>query len=222
MENLFGINQLIEIEVPKGNINEGKYNTRIEDIIEEGILIAMPIFQGRLILLTPDNEIILWIMKDSAAYACRCKVIKRLKEPIPLILLSTPVKIDKIQRRKFYRLDAKIPLNLAIINETQNIETENLSFIDIHTIDISGGGLSFIYKKEFIPKGQKVIIKLNIVNEELIFFGKIVWVKEPDNLINQDKNLYGIEYLNISEKTRDKIIQWIFTRQMELRRKGLI
>src|SRR5690554_4700612 len=111
MLDSFKINQIIDIEVEEGADFSGIYRTRVEDIKENSIVIAMPMDKGNYLPLRPGSEVIIWYWDKSASYAYYCKVIERFMEPIPLISVGwPPFKTKKIQRRGYVR----VPVNLSL------------------------------------------------------------------------------------------------------------
>jgi c-di-GMP-binding flagellar brake protein YcgR len=210
------INQIIEIEIEPGSDYSGIYRTRVEDLDEKGIVIGMPINKGNLVPLRPNTVVIIWHWDNSASYAYYCKVKERIFEPVPLVSLDWPFQKKKIQRRNFVRVPANLEIEFALVKEDSREET----YYKSHIRDLSGGGTQFISKVKF-QKGDILKIRLFVPNEIINCKAKVMWV-EYEIKDNLERYLIGIKYIDIPEKVRDKIIKYVFTRQRELIKKGVL
>nr|WP_242969971.1 PilZ domain-containing protein [Clostridium chauvoei] len=80
-------------------------------------------------------------------------------------------------------------------------------------LDLSGGGMK-IRAKENLKKGDILLVNINYNDIKLDLKGRVVRVKEEN-----DNYLCGVSFLNIDNKTREKIIKIVFIilrRQSEL------
>ena len=212
MLDFLKINQIIEIEVELNTDFSDTYRTRVEDIKQEGIAIGMPIDKGNYVPLRPGQEVILWHWDNSDSYAYYCKVRDRTFEPIPLVFLEWPYKKKKVQRR----LSVRVPTNLQLEYKLANEDAFKKAFIR----DLSGGGAQFVSKSKLI-KGDILKINVFLPTEIISCTAKVmrVYTEEKDN--NQ-RYLIGIKYLDVPEKIIDKLIKYVFERQRELIRKGVL
>lgn len=216
LEN-FKINQIIDIEVEPGTSFSGTYRTRVEDINETSIVIAMPIDKGNYVPLRPGSEVIIWHWDNSASYAHYCKVKERLVEPIPLVFLEwPPYQTKKIQRRGFVRVPVNLQLEYMLDNEQEKEEIYHKALIR----DLSGGGTQFTSKNKLI-KGDILKIKLFLPNETINCKARIMWVY-TEIRDKTERFLIGIKFIDLPEKVREQIIKYVFQRQRELIQKGVL
>ncbi|KJS87500.1 MAG: hypothetical protein JM58_03945 [Peptococcaceae bacterium BICA1-8] len=212
MLDFLKINQIIEIEVEQETDFSGTYKTRIEDIKQDGIAIGMPIDKGGYVPLRPGQEVIIWHWDNSASYAYYCIVRDRSFETIPLIFLEWPYKTKKIQRRGSVRVPTNLPLEYKLGNE----DAFNKTFIR----DLSGGGAQFVSKRKLI-KGDILKINVFLPTEIISCTAKVRRVYTEVKNDNQ-RYLIGMEFIDIPEKISDKLIKYVFQRQRELIRKGVL
>ena len=211
----------IELEVSEGEY-QGKYRTKIEEIGENIISIGVPLVEGQFIPLREGTELQVIFTDESAAYAFSSTIVKRIASPIPTFFIEVPQKIRKIQRRQFVRIPVFQELSYRIVDEERFAEKgdgqegdgeEKKGFAQ----DLSGGGLLLKFSEELPPK-TKIKIKMLIDTAQLeIPAIAIRSVKEDDKVY-----LVSVAFTDISEKTRDKIIKYIFSIQREMLRKGLV
>lgn len=210
----FSINSKIEISY--GN---DYYKSSIEDIGDNSISISIPIKDGQYVPLRSGEtvEAIYYYEKD--IYKFYSTVIDRKIDKIPIIRLVYPEEVFKIQRRRFVR----VPIVCSIIyskliykGNNSNLDKSQSKLKAIIT-DLSGGGMK-VKIKEDIKKGDILLSHIVIENSEVEVKGKVVRVeKDSENKLN----VCGISFIDLDERTREKIIRFIFQIMREQMRKGL-
>jgi c-di-GMP-binding flagellar brake protein YcgR len=92
-------------------------------------------------------------------------------------------------------------------------------------IDVSGGGIQLkLSQLNDIAIGDELEFKLQLQSLELeTARGEIVRIcTEEDPEIEEEMYSLGIKFIGLSDQMREEIIEWVFVKQRELRRKGLI
>lgn len=210
------VNDNIEIEIKKGYY-KGQYQSRISDKNEDELYVLIPYNEGNLVPIGLGVEIEILIASDSAAYKFKSKVINRIKEPIPQLVLERPVEEDfiKIQRRKYFRLEVK--RNVYYRRVDKNWEPKDEEFTKSSTIDISGGGIKMVLNED-LPNNIFLELMLDIpaIEDVKIISETIRKYELPDG------KAVGIEFLDINYRSRDALMGWLFDYQRKLRKKGLI
>lgn len=159
---------------------------------------------------------------DKISYRFIANIADRQSDKIPLLVVQLPPReeIKKTQRRSDVRVPAILhgQLTIKATNPTQPFKIE--------TNDISGGGISF----QTAPSvelsvgnevsGTVVVPTQNRGNENIPFMGEIVRVQMPDE--NNRFIVCSLKFTYIMEKDRDILIKYIFMRQLELKRKGML
>lgn len=116
----------------------------------------------------------------------------------------------KTQRRAYYRL--KYMVNGFVKS------LENDKACEMLIQDISGGGTRATVSVSFYV-GEKIECVLHMDNEKVIVVATVV---RALRLSDQRRYELGIRFEDVSEKNQNKIIAYIFQKQGELRKKGLI
>lgn len=193
--------------VLNGNIsifddNNKSYKSLIQEISNESILINIPCGEGEYYYLEEEKEYEMNYYNGSMYYIFNTTLIGKEKESnnnMPLYRIKYPYNVKKIQRRDFVRVDFIDYLKY------RRIENDNNSWKDGMILDMSGGGLR-VTTNEVLNEDDVVILKLNISDEEIELEGKIV----RDIGSGAKGKIYGVEFIDISEGKRDKIIREVF------------
>lgn len=202
----------IELVVQEGEY-QGRYRTRIEEVGKRILSIGVPIVHGQFIPLREGTNLEITFADEITAYSFSTTIIKRISMPIPTFIMEYPAKIHKIQRRQYVRVQVFRPCGYRTL-ENEGISDEKKGFMN----DLSGGGMLF-KTDERIPSQSLVLLKIPIGKDEIEIPGIVIRsVREED----KDSYLVSIQFHEISEKIRDKIIGFVFDLQREMRKKGLM
>ncbi|HHV65659.1 MAG TPA: pilus assembly protein PilZ [Peptococcaceae bacterium] len=205
--------QFIKVIVAEGEY-QGSYRTKIVAVQENSTLsIGVPMIEGEFVPLRVRTKIEVVFSDSISAYSFQSTILERLAEPIPTLIIKYPGIIQKIQRRKYVRIPLTRPLKYRVFREQGN-EDEKIGAMK----DLSGGGLRFQTKEE-LPLQTKLTVRANMDTKELEIPGLVIRTTK-----DEETDLYNIsiQFLDISEKTRDEIISYVFKIQREMLRKGLI
>ncbi|MGI5911167.1 MAG: flagellar brake protein [Syntrophomonadaceae bacterium] len=211
------VNQLIEIEVLNGETTE-YLPSRIEELKDKYIFISMPMSKGVLLPMHLGEEIKVILRGKSGTYGFSSKIVGRRKEPIPFLIIVKPKKLISIkQKRDYVRLTVALPVRFRTVNE----EGEKGNTEEGVTVDISAGGVLF-YTKSEIKDDQKVEIELQFsTNEWFSCYAHVVRIFER-NKYEKNAVRIAVEFDNISETQRDRIFKYIFEKQREWIKKGIL
>lgn len=104
------------------------------------------------------------------------------------------------QRRKYYRINKKLPVTIKIDGRMYSS----------YTLDISEGGLS-LAAPEHIVKNTDIVCKISFSNNnDIIVNSKVVW-------IDFDESGYpvkmGIKFVDLDEEDRKKLRDYVFEEQ---------
>ena len=196
------------------------YATRVEDIRPDGIVIAMPMRKAVPVFL-PEGELFEGkLIKDGVLYAFQSCLRSRSMVPLPVWLISEPSTIKKIQLRSFVRLDIGLPAALWTLDDDGNRQEATKQ--TAVTRNISGGG-ALVGSPIGYEKGTTVAVRLTCDKETTIdIIGKIVR-SVPEFRDAGAPPLYslGIQYIDLEERQRRRIIQFINAKQIERRQRGV-
>jgi c-di-GMP-binding flagellar brake protein YcgR len=200
------------------------YKARVADLSEQYISIEMPLGEktGKIGFFPEGCEIEVWFYtQDGSKYFFPSSVLGRRKERIPLTLLTHPIKedINRTQRREFLRVPCYEEVAI------HPLRAGNFAPFLAKAIDLSGGGLAFVLPKlPGFPEGSEVRwwLSLPLKSGSILHpsgVGKIVRIIEP-----AEKGLpyrFPLEFSDILETDRQKIIKYCFERQLEIKKKGI-
>ncbi|WP_163193198.1 flagellar brake protein [Clostridium thermarum] len=196
------------------------YKSTIQDENSNNFSISLPVKNG--VYMTPVvGQMLEMLYYDNLnVYKFEALVLGRKTEnAVPQLLLSLPQNVVRVQRRKFVRVStiSYIKYSKYSNEELNKISLEdNIQFTNKGILlDISGGGCR-------LSTGQRLQLKDIIVTDiptdkgTIRVMGEVVRVeKQPD-----DNYYCGINFTIIDERTRDRIIQYIFA-LMRKQRKNL-
>lgn len=199
------------------------FKSRIADFNDNSISIELPLSEetGRTGYFKEGIEIGCWLYTiDGSKYLFVCLSLGITRERIPLMKISHPLPdtVQKEQRREFLRVPcyeegAFYPLQPGEFNP----------FV-AKIVDLSGGGLAFISMDEpTISPGTEVKWWLSLVlNSGPILHpsgtATLIRVLEPEKMGLPYK--CPIEFTNLAENERQKIIRFCFERQLEIKKKS--
>ncbi len=216
MEEIFKVNQRIEIIVPGRDGLAEQYRSRIEDVTTENMTIAMPMSKGLPVLMRRGEIFFGRTVINSLAFEFTSVLLAKQINPLPIWIVAVPYNIKKIQQRAFVRLDVALPVQIAKMEDGQVIDEPVINAV---TKDISGGGIQIATTNEW-KIGTNLLVTVNYPDiGPITLNGEVVRVQQPQ----PDRVLFwvGIKFLEIGERDRGNIIKFIFKKQLEQRRKGL-
>ena len=142
---------------------------------------------------------------------------RKLEGNVHLLRIKPLSEEEKIQRRYFFRFNCVRDLDYRVFADRETKEEERGDYLKGITKDISGGGICLC--SDIKPEiGWYVEGKL-LLNQDILFIGRVVRVI---NVHDRGKYIYeiGIEFVDITNMNRERIIGYIFEEQRKLLKKG--
>lgn len=210
-----------KIEIYKKYSSEKEiYPSKILDILEDNkFVISGPMKKHNLIFLHNDEIVtVVSLIENKGRYEFDAKVISRYLDKVYKVKLQKISEIRKIQLREYYRFNISIPVIKRFTVKKETLE-ESIIEEECRTKDISGGGLRLLtnYAHNI---GDIIECEFKIEGRIIISKAKIIRVEPVDTF--EYKYGMGIQFIDINERDRDAIVKFIFTKERELREKGLI
>jgi c-di-GMP-binding flagellar brake protein YcgR len=190
---------------------------RIEEANEANIVLDMPMWQGSLLTMRRNQLIKVRLLHRDSYFGFETKVLDRRLKPVPVIVVERPSKIYPVeQRRGYVRIEADMEVRFRLLSDNNNDFSAHLA----KTINISAGGM-LIASDTPLRVGQILLLELYLPDAGVINCkAKTVRVySEAESLL---KGRVGLQYEDIKEKDRDKIARFVFARQRQLIKKGLL
>ncbi|CUH96107.1 hypothetical protein P22_2195 [Propionispora sp. 2/2-37] len=201
------------------NLNVDECHSRIEDITEEYMVIAMPMTKGYPVIIPNGSVVLGRVVSKGQVYQFESRVLGKRISPLPVWLLTLPTNIVKVQQRSFVRLDIVLPAKMQVLTPDNETDEASLSDNRVFTKNISGGGLCLI-TGEPVDIGTQLQMEVEIPEQEVLrVIGRVARVEKPQN----DRQLFwiGVEFLDVSESIRSRIIRFVFKKQLEQRQKQI-
>lgn len=196
------------------------YSTRVEDLRADGIVLAMPMRKSIPVFLREGESFEGKMIKDGAVYAFQSRLITRVMHPLPVWLVSEPEQVKKIQLRSFVRLDVNLPLTFWQVDENRKplAATKQAAV----TRNLSGGGL-LLASLVKLNMGERIFLRLFEDTDMALDINARVVRVIPELGENGSPSYYmtGLQYLDMEERERRRIIQFINTKQIERRQRGV-
>ena len=234
------INQRVEFEIQTGRF-EGQYPTQVVDIIDNNkFVINAPFSKGKVLRVSTNTRAQVIIRGETALYSLPVKIVDKDFDATHLLVVELAGKVNKIQERRYFRLDIYKSIDCKIIIEESDLDKfdnvaaedffnkEDLNLdigegkeISVIVDDISAGGVKLITKKH-LKLGQLLELNLDFIGSSFSsVLGEIIRVNKT---IKNDDHRYelGVEFLGLDRSKRDELMRWLFAKQRELRKKGLI
>ncbi len=216
----------------KEDAEEKVYASKVYDVVsDDEIEIEMPMEQTKLILLPVDGEYEVNFYAGPVLYECVARVIDRYKSNnVYILLFELETNLRKHQRREYYRYSCALDMDSRNLSEEEIFEAGDKQDIFRlvpglplkHSIiaDISGGGLRFISNYEYERESLIVCkFELFVKGQSKIYeiVGKVLNVR----LLETRNGGYEhrVQFVNISNQTREEIIQFIFDEERKHRQK---
>ncbi len=247
-KSVFEIGNKITLQlIKRGNVFSTKsvdkttYNSSLMHVISDNELtIAVPIFSGALLPMTPNDLYFIRFYTKSGMYQGKCVVLGRGSEGnIVTVNIKMITGLERHQRREYYRLEFRTDISWAKLNESQEklyidlknavtdarkriikeqIKMEDIQFTRGLMMDISGGGMRF-NSKEMMEKDDTLIMipQISEITATIPYLmGKVVLCNRLESK-DSKKTVYEnkIKFVNISNEEREKIITYIFAMERE-------
>lgn len=208
------INAIVDVEY-----NEKSYKCTIQEINDDYIAVSLPFENGEYLVPHTNDNLVISYFDSSDVYSFSSKVIGRKRDNIPLILISIPTKVKKIQRRNYVRVSVMIVASYwnfgegFDIRKTQKAKEETKPFKGT-VLDVSGSGARILVDTK-VKLNDFVLVELPLDNGVLEVHGKIVRILKDE----LGRDVIGLNFEDISEITRDKLIKLVFEVMRKQRRK---
>ncbi len=220
-------------------IGERRCISNVQEITRAGnLVISAPTYRS-VIVPIPDGELVNVVyFRQSGMFSFVAALLRRYNDGnIELCEIEIKSPISKYQRRDFVRYDTVLPVRVSMLADAETLSgmsiEETLRRIfdrrymgmpregdypseDCLTLDISGGGLRFSARESY-EKNCLLECTVTFSDEEEITVDALVMRAEEAR--NGLPWRIGVQFVNIEERLRRKIIKYIFNEQVKERQK---
>ncbi len=214
------IGERIEVIKKHHYLDDAVGYSMVWDMIhEDEVAITLPMYATNPVILNAGDRVEVLFFRDYCCYSFSGEVMNRYKVgEASIINIKQRGPIERIQRRKFFRLKVVLPLTFKILGDSQisedNLQGEKVPVYKGYCMDISGGGLKLVTNQEL---GHQTLITccVPLLDGAIIDVkGKVIRTLPLEGLAL--KYGYGIAFVDIDPKTQDKLIKFVFEKQRDL------
>ncbi|NLO93202.1 MAG: hypothetical protein GX389_02965 [Clostridiaceae bacterium] len=211
----------IEIEIydSNGERKNPVLVSQYEKTLKDGSMVIMaPIHAGRLYPIHYGDKLGIVFEKNKELYKFNAEAAeKRWVGKVLMLRIIPKSGVTHLQRRNFFRLNIVLDTQYRMFAEREVKEQERGDFKKTISKDISGGGVCLLANEKPILNWY-IEGKIDI-DAEIRFVGKIV---RSVPLENNGRYSYemGVEFVEIRDADREKVIGFIFKSQRKMLKKG--
>jgi c-di-GMP-binding flagellar brake protein YcgR len=150
---------------------------------------------------------------DDIIYSFQTEVVDRKKlARLPVLVLHLPSSeyFMKIQRRNYLRI--KTPLDVSIHSKRMEFSAFSTS-----TLDISGGGMAILIPKKLELKEDSLVDAWIVLPFKSLEYSYVHVTARVIRQINRHDGVHfaSLEFVEIENSDRDKVIRYCFQKQLE-------
>ncbi|KAA3637812.1 MAG: hypothetical protein DWP97_00095 [Calditrichaeota bacterium] len=218
---------------------KGIYISRIEDFIDEKIVIAHPDFIDGHTRLQNLNEVLIWVTKSDAIYQFVATIEKIENDSKSRYVLSNPKFIRRIQRREFVRVRISDIIEYLPVMEGTSVENgqwRKSLFQDLSgsgvlcevSPDITEGTYLLLRSVIFSKLGIKQPVLARVCRIEKVnngCFAGIEFIRKDvfENISSSvSEKIKTITENNFDFLMQERLVSFVFHHQVELRKKGIM
>ena len=246
VKNKSGI-ELIIFERIRLIVGEGReagiYQSRIEDLINGGVIVSTPEFISGHTLIRNGVDVQVQIVRQDAAYQFYSRIHARTSGALKQVILTPPRRLERVQRRMFARVDMATRVTYGELTDDLGWSSweQEVTWHKTRSSNISGGGV-LMTLPETIKPDRLVVMQVEVFGE--VDLPKYVLAVCRRTFKSEDLSYGGFEfivseYLNLhfkravltqmpdvltsfSTQAQDKLVTLLFNKQIEQRQRGVL
>lgn len=192
--------------------------TTVDDVQEDRIVLLCPIVDRLPVFIPVGTNINVYFWDACAFYKFTTCVLEVVKGHVPLIIISKYTELERIQNRQHVRVNTCLEVKLSYEDDKKEIQT-----IICQSRNISGGGIMLVLDKPHpLKKKDDINLDFTLNDEQIKATGVIIRTDTERDDHGDKKYILAVKFKSISEKDTQALVQYVFQKQIELRRKGLL
>jgi len=211
-KDYFYLNQHMEIAGPAEDFY---YHTWVWKVLPQSIQVLMPKNSGRYFLPQDGSLVRVRFVSGEALYSFMTNVAGKTSAGAePLLVMNKPERLNRIQRRDYYRHPVLLKAEYSLIADIDKSgHAGHGDWVRAYTLDVSGGGLRFASEKR-LREGIALQMRLYLParkeepSETVEMAGEII--RAFPRRSKGDQYVYCLQFSRIEEAQRDRIIRFIF------------
>lgn len=226
--------------IEKGGMRS-EFLTRLEDIRQSSYILEMPIRQSGNASLSKGDVVEVSYNKKDAAYTFKASIKDLFEGESSSIEVEKLTDAERIQRRRFVRLDISGDLDFRILESPEGDESSISQKFHGSLLNISAGGVLFetetrieadsILILDFTLKGRYPLSNILTVVKRAEVIDDNMYIVGSEFIADENRARYGLETLGdflppgtgtFDENLQKLLVQFIYKQQVELRKKGTL
>jgi len=190
-----------------------EFAARIADADHERIHMEIPLSpDGTPLRLVPGDRLAVGFRRNGVPHEFRTEVAGFREDAVRLVSVRTPARGDVIrtERRRFFRVPAMLDVTIRTADGLE---------LATHTVNVSGGGFSFVCNAETpIGNHDALIGRLRLKyrngkTDTMSFAARVVRFKDAEGR----KKMVMCRFAGIPEHERQKVIRYCLEQQLKAR-----
>lgn len=201
--------------------DDARYTSRIEDIVDDTLEVAMPMNRQGVPIIPMENEKLYGV---AVGHQCRYRFFtqykgKGLKDGrIPIWYITMPEKLERFQNREFVRVRVNLKAMVRVVDEDGTIHDREL----VPLVDLSGSGICLSFDHE-VPVNVKLGLELLGIPgaatiDVMCRVVRCAAVERPDGTVFYH---VGAAFQHMPKATSNKIVRYLFSVQRANLAKGV-
>lgn len=223
--------------------NAGYYEGRVEDFLNGGIVVNNPIFVSGNSMIRQDLPVTVQVCREDAIYQFASRIRSYTRGSGRRLVLSPPQSMRRIQRRQFVRIEMSAAVEYFVIPAAMDWGEweESITWAESRTVDVSAGGLQFkvnssvyvddivlvrvsIFAEEDLPDPIIGCVRRIFTRDNSHYCGLQFLVSDRpcDRMKASDYERIPAELKRFDSKHQDRLVNFLFRKQVEYRQKGIL
>ena len=222
-------------ELARVKVHGTQVRTVVERIHPTGSLVLILLQDDDLGKFTPAVELDVEIISGEAVYQFSSTLERLFTDPNSkearfrnFLLLAPPENLKKIQRRKFFRVKANLPLRFFVLDDehaSRDLQPLLAALLrpnqehpvhSAHTTDVSAGGLHVVTALQ-VPLGKTLLFDINSDELRLQHTAQVMRNIPTGTEYRPVFNL-GVMFTELPDRQRDQLTRFLF--KEEVKRRG--
>lgn len=221
------VNQKLEVRPARPSTGHGdtraRYASRVEAVEESVLKIASPVSGGELVPLAPGQRIVVSFSASDSSYEFEAEILARHREPIPVLVITKPSSVTRVQRREAFRLDVSVPVKYRTVDPAAPEGTAETTERTGRTRDLSEGGALIISDEpddaDSVARGRHLLAAFAIPDDQPPVEARCQVVRSTPQ--TGGRRAMAVRFVVISQRSKDRIVSYLFRIQRERIRRGI-
>ncbi|MCL6592743.1 MAG: PilZ domain-containing protein [Alicyclobacillus sp.] len=203
------------LRVRERELSPDYYYSRLVESTDADLYIEVPLHMEQRRPLSAETNRRFWVefhARDGALCRFESHLLEVVRLPVTAWRIQKPPlhAVIREQRREFVRVPTDLPVRLEYFLE------HGLQKVHVHAFDISGGGIAvWIPRTVILRPGATVSLHFTLPRDEFAVDVQCTVVRVSDRN-DRGYAIASMQFMNIKESVRQRIIQYTFWRQRQI------